>query len=314
MTISQEHMFEGNANIPATVKSPPDLRQLGAYADWELPTTTSERTDTHRNRLSLMIPIRVEQVVDKEMFIQRGDPVEKYLIDWKISNSEWIGLRRCQEHQVYLIKKRILVRERDIIDNLRGTSHKNLINLVEAFQLNDTLCLVYSHRGFAIDLQTVCVGSGTAFNDTEIATTCLNVLSGLRYVHEVLTIAHGDLSRRNIMLHGDGKIRIANIGDGLLKNSKDRRQDLKNLGHIVTYMSTPAAVLSADANNARNVSQQAKHFIEQLRTSTYRVIMAHPFLQQALPDTSGILIPHYLNTVARAWPLPRRAEWNTADL
>lgn len=208
MTISQEHMFEGNANIPATVKSPPDLRQLGAYADWELPTTTSERTDTHRNRLSLMIPIRVEQVVDKEMFIQRGDPVEKYLIDWKISNSEWIGLRRCQEHQVYLIKKRILVRERDIIDNLRGTSHKNLINLVEAFQLNDTLCLVYSHRGFAIDLQTVCVGSGTAFNDTEIATTCLNVLSGLRYVHEVLTIAHGDLSRRNIMLHGDGKIRI----------------------------------------------------------------------------------------------------------
>lgn len=67
---------------------------------------------------------------------------------------------------------------------------------------------------------------------------------------------------------------LANIGDGLLKNSKDRRQDLKNLGHIVTYMSTPAAVLSADANNARNVSQQAKHFIEQLRTSTYRVIMA----------------------------------------
>jgi alkylated DNA nucleotide flippase Atl1 len=67
---------------------------------------------------------------------------------------------------------------------------------------------------------------------------------------------------------------LANIGDGLLKNSKDRRQDLKNLGHIVTYMSTPAAALSADANNARNVSQQAKHFIEQLRTSTYRVIMA----------------------------------------
>jgi alkylated DNA nucleotide flippase Atl1 len=67
---------------------------------------------------------------------------------------------------------------------------------------------------------------------------------------------------------------LANIGDGLLKNSKDRRLDLKNLGHIVTYMSTPAAILSADANNARNASQQAKHFTEKLRTSTYKVIMA----------------------------------------
>jgi hypothetical protein len=208
MTVSQEHMFEGNANLPATIKSPPDPRQLEAFADRELSSTTSERTDTHRNRLSLMIPIRVEQVVDNEMFIQPGDPGEKYLIDWKISNSAWIGLRRCQGHQVYLIKTRSLARERGIIDNLRGTSHKNLINLVEAFQLNDTACLVYSHYGFAIDLQTVCVGSGIAFNDTEIATTCLNVLSGLQYIHEVLNIAHGDLSRRNIMLHDDGKIRI----------------------------------------------------------------------------------------------------------
>jgi hypothetical protein len=88
-------MFKGNTNILATIKSPLDVRQLEAFADRELSSTTSERTDTHHNRLLLMIPIRVERDVGKEMFIQWGDPVEKYLINWKISNSEWIRLRRC---------------------------------------------------------------------------------------------------------------------------------------------------------------------------------------------------------------------------
>ncbi|THC94518.1 hypothetical protein EYZ11_006000 [Aspergillus tanneri] len=241
-------------------------------------------------------------------------PGPEYVASWKIGNIGYIGLKRS-EYSLSLIQKRILNTEWESVRTLRSTDHVNLINLVEAFE-DGSLYLVYNYHGFTVDLARVCARPQVRFTEEEIAVICKYTIHGLQYIHDILNVAHGDLSLRNIVLHDDGQIRIAaNIGNSLLKNGRDKRKDLKNLGYLIARLSDPDTVLRSDIENARNVSQRGKDFLAILPSASYRRIFQHEFLQQARVDGgSRILIPHYLNTIGFAWPLPLAVAEESSDI
>jgi serine/threonine protein kinase len=139
--------------------------------------------------------------------VQPGHPGQKYYVSWKIGNTGWIGLKKCHGNPTFLVQESPVNEELEVVGNQMATDHPRLVNLIETFQAQ-SIYLVYRFHGFTVDLGRVCARSQAQLNDVEIATICKHILQGLQYIHSVLSIAHGDLCARNILMYADGQIRI----------------------------------------------------------------------------------------------------------
>ncbi|KAI9036317.1 uncharacterized protein KD926_002081 [Aspergillus affinis] len=75
----------------------------------------------------------------------------------------------------------------------------------------------------------------------ETAAVCFGVLTALKYIHSSLGICHGDLKVENIRFDLSGTVKLANIGNSLLRGSKQYSDDLRSLALLVRRLSEPGA-------------------------------------------------------------------------
>ncbi|KAJ6141190.1 hypothetical protein N7470_010086, partial [Penicillium chermesinum] len=145
-----------------------------------------------------------------------------------------VAIMDTETFPVYLIKERH-GGPKDIA-LLRKASHKNLINLVDSFESQGIIHIVYDYQHLAISL--ACVAGSVDFSEPDMATICKEILRGLLYLHTALKISHGSINCGNVILTHLGEIKIANIGDSLLDthSSGGFQRDLKAVGSILLYL------------------------------------------------------------------------------
>lgn len=143
-----------------------------------------------------------------EKILHIGNPSQKYLICWKIQQAGdgWIGLENSLGYSKVLIKK-AEVRKKESL-NIRTASHRNVVELIEAFQNHESLWIIYRYSGFGIDLSLVFSSPYIQASESDLATICKSILFGLEYIHNELRISHGAISLRNVLLFEDGHVRI----------------------------------------------------------------------------------------------------------
>ncbi|KAA8641414.1 uncharacterized protein ATNIH1004_001879 [Aspergillus tanneri] len=119
---------------------------------------------------------------------------------------------------------------------LRSVLHRNIVRLSRVYLENDSVTLIY-------DITVASLKDILSFRPNwtviETAAMCQGILSGLRYLHGVLGISHGDLRVENICLDLDGTVKIANIGDSLLRGGQDYNQDMCSLAGIIKQLCQP---------------------------------------------------------------------------
>ncbi|KAB8067369.1 kinase-like domain-containing protein [Aspergillus leporis] len=119
------------------------------------------------------------------------------------------------------------------IDCLRQTSHRHLVNLKEVFVTEESLLLFYE-KWEGISLKEIQdLRPAFQLGEVEVATICYQILQALQYIHNTLGINHGALRDQDIYIHKTGDIKIAKIGESMIRESspqeksKDIRATLK---------------------------------------------------------------------------------------
>ncbi|KAK9387687.1 hypothetical protein V1515DRAFT_468534 [Lipomyces mesembrius] len=94
------------------------------------------------------------------------------------------------------------------VDGLRATSHRNLVNLKNAFLDNDAVSFVYELA--SVSFKEIREVEKLRFGIAE-------TLNGLIYIHDELGIRHSKLTCDNIFITDEGAVKIANIGESMIR-------------------------------------------------------------------------------------------------
>lgn len=143
-------------------------------------------------------------------FPHMGHPSSKYVTNWSIQQaaSGWLSLGNFFGHSAVFITKIQLDVLPDSFSKLQPTSHPNVNSLIEAFLDERTIYMVYGYHGMAVDLGQVGTSPAVRLTESDLASICRSVLSGLQYIHTQLGVGHGNLNRSNVLLCENGDIKI----------------------------------------------------------------------------------------------------------
>ncbi|KAH9208846.1 hypothetical protein DL95DRAFT_449626 [Leptodontidium sp. 2 PMI_412] len=80
-----------------------------------------------------------------------------------------------------------------------------------------------------------------------IAAICKQLVAGLSYIHEELSLCHGELSCGTILLNLDGMVKIANIGESFVRNiyttAENRHDDVRSIGFVMMELMEPTTYI-----------------------------------------------------------------------
>ncbi|KAL9132040.1 MAG: hypothetical protein Q9217_000168 [Psora testacea] len=119
----------------------------------------------------------------------------------------------------------------------------HLVNIKDMFlEGDDEIVIVYEQMD--VSLRHIIAVTGGPLQAFEIAAICKELVGGLSYIHEKLSLYHGTLSCSNVLLNQDGKIKIANIAESILERkvfSAERGlADIKRIATIMIELMEPA--------------------------------------------------------------------------
>ncbi|KAL2802968.1 kinase-like domain-containing protein [Aspergillus granulosus] len=146
-------------------------------------------------------------------FLKHGSPFSepsRGFIHLKSSNFDAIEVRGAA---IRLVKHFRVDRDKVQVQSLRTTQHENIVNLKEVFLDQDVIFFIYDDWGIPLD--RIC--SIFYLGEIEVATICNNVLQALVYLHEALGISHGAIQPSNILIMPDGGVKLANIGNSMIR-------------------------------------------------------------------------------------------------
>ena len=106
-------------------------------------------------------------------------------------------MKDTEKLPIYLLKYSQSQKKQSYL-KLQFASHKNLISLINYFQSEDKVYLVYEYKYLVVTLGYM---AGTvSFSEADIATIYKKILEGLKYVHIILRITYRILDFSNILL------------------------------------------------------------------------------------------------------------------
>ncbi|KAJ5302309.1 hypothetical protein N7508_007172 [Penicillium antarcticum] len=181
-----------------------------------------------------------------------------------------VALKDTENLPVYLIKDCGTHKSRHI-RGLKFASHRNLVSLIDYFQSEVTVHLIYEYEHLAVSLG--CVAGTVQFTEADIATTCKEILEGLKFIHSALRTSYGLLDFSNILLTWQGEVKLANIGECLLNSQASSmfQKDFQAIGSIVMSLND-RTITFLEASSGINTLSLSK--------------LAHTFVQKTNEDTS----------------------------
>lgn len=178
-------------------------KQEGIHAEQPNSQTKSlERNAAYR----LGVPIKPSKLEKRSEHSEQGSAT-KYHKSYNIDQAGpgVIALKDVEKLPICLIKYSQPQNPRSL-PKLQFASHKNIVSLIDHFQSQGELHLIYEYEHLAISLG--CVAGTVSFSEADIATICKEVLEGLKYVHTILNITYGLLDFSNILLTWQGEVKL----------------------------------------------------------------------------------------------------------
>ncbi|KAJ5366663.1 hypothetical protein N7541_000604, partial [Penicillium brevicompactum] len=216
------------------------------------------------------VPIKPSEKTASHAFSKKSS-LDKYHKSYNIDQAGTgvIALKDTENLPICLIKYRDAGKMRSI-RGLQFASHRNILSLIDYFQSGDKLHLVYEYEHLAISLG--CVAGNVQFSDADIATVCNEILEGLKFIHSALRTPYGLLNFSNVLLTWQGEVKLANIGECLLKKnySDTINKDIQDVGSIVVLLSDRTAALLESSHdlNTSPLSRLAHSFVQRTKKDT----------------------------------------------
>ncbi|CAG8133944.1 unnamed protein product [Penicillium nalgiovense] len=218
----------------------------------------------------LGIPVKASEK-NVSLAISKKSSLDKYHKSYNIDQAGRgvIALKDTENLPVCLIKD-YGARDVQSIRGLQFASHRNLVSLIDHFQSEDILHLVYEYEHLAISLG--CVAGTVQFTEADIATICKEILEGLKFIHLVLRTSYGLLDFSNILLTWQGEVKLANIGECLLNKhtSITIRKDIQDVGSMIVFLSdrTISLLQSNNGLDMPSLSRLAHSFVQKTKEDT----------------------------------------------
>ncbi|KAL5359324.1 kinase-like domain-containing protein [Aspergillus floccosus] len=167
-------------------------------------------------------------------------------------------------------------------DNLRllKTSHTNIVNLLDAFLVEDVFHFVYE----LMEVSLKELASSVKLEENHISFVCKEILHGLQYIHRVLNVSYsGRIDCENIFLDRQGAVKIADIGPQLLEGDPSMEQyDVRSVGFIMKETMEPENTeFNLSLSNPGIWSDALRDFLQKTQWSCTCLLLQHVFLSYA---------------------------------
>ena len=97
---------------------------------------------------------------------------------------------------------------KEALKALQTARDENIVKCDQAYFWDESLYLVYELLPNAVTLSQVIVNPRGRLHGPEMATICLGLLKGIKYIHESLRMVHGDITKHTVLLSWHGQVKI----------------------------------------------------------------------------------------------------------
>ena len=104
--------------------------------------------------------------------------------------------------------KEAKVKDRKVLQQIKTTLHKNLVYLNKALYHDGSIFFFYEVMD--VSLSQVFSNLHSQLWPYEVAAFCMEVLAGIKYIHEILKQTHSLLSGKTILLNISKDVKIGN--------------------------------------------------------------------------------------------------------
>ena len=152
---------------------------------------------------STQFPVRTRRASPPQAIAEEA-PKIKYHRSYHVDQAG-PGVIALKDVEAFLSR---LIKERRISGpwEFQSTSHKNVMSLINFYESDDLIYLVYEYEHLPVSLG--CVAEIVDFSEADIATVCREVLDGLHYIHMELRISYGAVDCSNIFLTWNGEVKL----------------------------------------------------------------------------------------------------------
>ncbi|KAI5794675.1 kinase-like domain-containing protein [Pyronema domesticum] len=149
---------------------------------------------------------------------------------------------------VVTIKKFEKCNNNGVIEYLKKCSHENIVTTLE-YKIVSSELYLFQESTMTYTLRQV-ITTPRAFTDKQIATVCREILKGIQFLHKQ-GIVHGNLTPQNVLLSGDGKVKIGNFSS-CSRSNPPLDTDIEALALVCMEMMEPSVLELSIANNQDN--------------------------------------------------------------
>ncbi|KAL2048941.1 hypothetical protein ABVK25_010794 [Lepraria finkii] len=222
---------------------------------------------------------------------QRGNPWQAYyaiLKEDQDGGEFTIAHKKEVQHPVVAIKRESYT-DNSQIKRLTRCSHENIVSLYRAYFEEGSVYLIYECVDVSLaEIQSTPRGKLASY---QIAAVCQEVLQGIRYIHNELKILHGSVRVDNVMVNRNGSVKLANIGQSMLKgtdSSQNEQKDFQALGLLMIRLMELGTSLqhpdSIELRKPEEWDEEIKDFLNKTTQSPGDVLQKDIFLQKS-PDS-----------------------------
>ncbi|KAL4772408.1 kinase-like domain-containing protein [Aspergillus nidulans var. acristatus] len=175
-------------------------------------------------------------------------------------------------HNIVVVKKLDEQANNHQLNQLHQVTHDNLVKILDVFTSSSFTYIVYESLETSLDkVQATCRGELT---EIDMAIISKEVLEGLKYIHNVLGISHGNVMAQNILLsYSSCRIKLANMGYSILKPQQNKKlDDIRALGALLVNLREPGTggrnPGTLQLEKPHEVSDICNNFLEKSGTSS----------------------------------------------
>ncbi|RMJ22821.1 hypothetical protein PHISP_06310 [Aspergillus sp. HF37] len=214
----------------------------------------------------------------RQGFVKAGSPYNQLGRFFIGLDPAWSGISAIEfaEGAPVSFVSHCVIGENTGLERVTQPSHRNVLNLKEAFVINNNMFFLYAQWGLTLkEIQKL--SPVFQLGEVEVATVCKGILRGLKYIHNTLGISHGNVACSSILITDEGEVKITGIGESMTRERRPqgKAEDIRSVCKMVHTL-----LRLSDATGVRGtMGILAEDFVGVPSTATAEDLLQHPFLQ-----------------------------------
>ncbi|KAL4862023.1 hypothetical protein BDV12DRAFT_179451 [Aspergillus spectabilis] len=161
---------------------------------------------------------------------ESSEPWDDYGERIRIKPGIYLAFRKRYPHSAVMVH---MVESPPSDVNINAVVHRNIVQLYRIYISSKCWSLVY---GLTMVSMKDILTFRPCWGQAETAALSRGVLQGLKHLHEILHISHGDLRPETIRIELNGLVKLSHVGESQLRNNQDYSRDLEMLAVVIEQL------------------------------------------------------------------------------